>query len=111
MTFYVRHKRTNKYSAKKKALDGINFDSRKEARRYRELTLLSAAGELKDLKLQVPFVISVNGKKVCTYMADFTYTDKAGKFVVEDAKGFKTPIYRLKKKLVEACHSVEIKEV
>lgn len=111
MTFYVRHKRTNKYAAKKKELDGIKFDSRKEARRYRELTLLAAAGELKDLKLQVPFDLIVNGQKICAYRADFTYTDKAGQFVVEDAKGFKTPEYRLKKKLVKACHGVEIREV
>jgi len=92
-------------------VDGIKFDSRKEARRYRELTLLAAAGELRDLKLQVPFDIVVNGKKVCSYRADFTYTDKAGQFVVEDAKGFKTPEYRLKKKLLDACLGIEIREV
>lgn len=111
MTYYVRHKRKNKFGAKKNELDGIKFDSRKEARRYRELTLLAATGELTGLKLQVPFEIIVNGQKVCTYRADFTYTDKSGQFVVEDAKGYKTPEYRLKKKLVNACHGIEIKEV
>lgn len=109
MTYSI--KRKNKFGAKKNELDGIKFDSRKEARRYRELTLLSAAGELTGLKLQVPFEIIVNGQKVCTYRADFTYTGKDGQFVVEDAKGFKTPEYRLKKKLVKACHGIEIREV
>ena len=109
MTYQIRRK--GKYGNRKSERDGIKFDSGKEAKRYRDLKLLAAAGEIRDLQLQVPFELTVNGQKICKYVADFTYRDAKGERVVEDAKGFKTPIYRLKKKLVKACHGVEIKEV
>jgi hypothetical protein len=64
---------------------------------------MEQAGEIKNLILQPSYPIVIAGKKICTYRADFSYFD-GSKFVVEDVKSrpTKTPIYRLKKKLVEA---------
>lgn len=104
----------NKYGAVRTTVGGIAFASRKEARRYSELRLLERAGEISGLELQPRFPIVVNGVKVCTYVADFRYLDKkTDKFITEDVKSeaTKTPIYRLKKKLVEALFSVVIIEV
>ena len=66
-------------------------------------------GMATNLKLQPKFVCMVNDKKICTYRADFKYLEN-GKLVVEDTKGFRTPVYRLKKKLVEALFNIEIVE-
>ena len=64
------------------------------------------------IKLQVPFCLYVNSIKICTYKADFVYCDKKDKQIVEDVKGFKTPVYRLKKKLFEALfHPLKITEI
>ena len=101
-----------KYLSKKTVVDNIKFDSKKEAGRYSELKLLEKAGEVKDLKLQVPFCLYVNNFKICTYKADFVYINKEDKQIVEDVKGFKTPVYRLKKKLFEALfHPLKITEI
>ena len=99
------HKR-GKYGNKREN----GFDSRREARRHEELRLLEKAKDIADLKKQTPFRIEINGELVCTYKADFTYL-KAGVLVVEDAKGCKTPVYRLKKKLMKAVHGIDIIEV
>ena len=106
-----RTKTRSKYGNKKTVVDGITFDSKKEAARYQELKLMEKAGVIIDLQLQPPFPIAINGEKICTYKADFAYKVKAGGEVVEDVKGVRTPIYNLKKKLVKACHGVEITEV
>lgn len=101
----------NKYRAIKTEVDGITFDSKREAARYMELVLLERAGEISRLELQPKYDCVVNGKKICTYKADFRYFDANGS-VVEDVKGMKTPVYRLKKKLVEALYpGVTIQEV
>jgi len=101
----------NKYRAVKTEVDGIVFDSKREAARYMELMLLQRAGEISHLELQPVYECVVNGKKICTYRADFRYFTKLGN-IVEDVKGVKTPIYRLKKKLVEALYAgVTILEV
>lgn len=101
-----------KYGNKKTEVDGILFDSKKEAKRYQELRLLEKQGIILELQLQPKFPIVVNGKKICTYIADFDYcvahTDDR---IVEDVKGIKTPIYNLKKKLVKAVHGIDITEV
>lgn len=95
----------NKYNAKKTELDGIVFDSRKEANRYAELKLLERAGHIEDLTLQPKFELqesfSVNGKKhrAITYSADFQYVEH-GKTVVEDTKGFVTEVFKIKQKLL-----------
>lgn len=101
----------SKYRAVKTEVDGITFDSKREAARYMELVLLERAGEISRLELQPKYDCVVNGHKICTYKADFRYFNANGS-VVEDVKGMKTPVYRLKKKLVEALYpGVKIQEV
>lgn len=102
-------KRRSKFGAKKTVVDGIKFDSMAEAARYGALKIIQAAGLISDLKLQVRYDITVNGCKICKYVADFVYFEN-GKQVVEDVKGMKTPVYNLKKKLMLACHGITIKE-
>lgn len=101
----------SKYHAVKTEVDGYIFASRAEARHYSELKLLYNAGEIFSLELQPKFPIVVNKQKICTYIADFQYHDKDGDVVVVDVKGVKTPVYKLKKKLVEALYGFEIQEV
>lgn len=101
--------RKAKYGNKKVVIDGIKFDSKREAQRYGALQLMLKAGLISNLRLQVPYQITVNGKKVCRYVADFVYSEN-GKEVVEDVKGMKTPVYNLKKKLMEAVFGVVIFE-
>lgn len=108
---------TSKYRAKPTVVDGIRFHSQKEARRYQALRMLLRAGEIQDLRLQPEFPlcpwmsdhsdIRVIGK----YRGDFAYETRAGEVVVEDVKGFKTPLYRWKKKHVEAQYGITIREV
>jgi hypothetical protein len=99
----------NKFNAVKTEIDGITFHSKKEAARYRDLKLMQYAGEITDLQLQVPFVVEINSENIFTWYADFVYNDD-GEPVIEDCKGFKTDIYRLKKKAVEAYFDIEITE-
>ena len=107
----------SKYRNKKTVVDGITFDSKKEAGRYIELQMLLRAGEISDLQLQVPFelmpTIKLNGEtyRSIKYVADFVYRDKAGNTVVEDAKGMRTDVYKMKKKLMAYIHRINIKEV
>lgn len=96
----------SKYKAKKTLVDGIVFDSKKEAARYQELKLLEKAGVIKDLSLQPNFLLQdkfkYQGKthRKIEYIADFQYyIIKDKKWVIEDVKGFKTDVYKLKKKL------------
>jgi len=105
-------KRASKYAAIPTVVDGIRFASKREAKRYSELLLLLRAGNIVELELQPKFPCVVNGEKVCDYIADFAYLGPDGVRVVEDAKGVKTPVYRLKKKLVESLYpNVKIVEV
>ena len=105
-------KRKNKYGAKKTFVDGVAFDSKAEARRYGELKLLLHGGLIADLELQPKFPIHVNGKKIGFYKADFQYREVTDDHItIEDVKGHKTPVYKLKKKLVEAIYGIEIVEV
>lgn len=98
--------RKSKYRAVKTTIDGITFDSKKEAARYKELKLLEKAGEIKDLGLQPRFTLQESFKhegktqRSITYIADFIYWDeKAKATVVEDVKGHKTQVYGIKKKM------------
>ena len=107
----------SKYHAKKTTVDGITFDSAREAKRWQELKLLERAGAIRDLRRQVRYELipafDVDGKhyRPATYIADFVYTDaKTGKEIVEDVKGVRTPIYRLKAKLFAAKYGVSILE-
>ena len=100
----------SKYGAIKTEVDGFVFASKREAHRYSELKLAERNGDISNLELQPKFPLIVNGKKVATYIADFRYKER-GEVVIEDAKGFRTAIYRLKKKIVEAQYGIEIVEV
>lgn len=103
---------THKYSAKPVTdpATGKYFASTKEYKRYRELLILQEAGKITDLELQPAYRLVVGGIFVCTYRADFRYRDEDGKRVVEDTKGFKTEVYKLKKKLMYAIHRVRVVE-
>lgn len=127
--------RKNKYRNKTVVVDGISFDSKKEARRYQELSLLEKAGAIRDLQMQVKFVLIpaqyeftneryTKGKKKgclkqgkllereCAYIADFVYTDiENARKVVEDTKGVRTKDYIIKRKLMLYIHGIQIKEV
>ncbi len=88
------------------------FDSKHEAKRYQELRLLEQAGEITNLRLQVPFELipkSKHGMPI-RYIADFTYNDLNGQLIVEDAKGVKTPVYRLKRRMMAERYDIKIKE-
>lgn len=99
----------NKYNAKKTMIHGTWFDSKKEADRYLELKLLERAGEITNLELQPQYVFKLNGVKICTYRADFRYCED-GLSVVNDVKGYKTQIYKIKKKMMKAFYGIEILE-
>lgn len=107
----------SKYHAQKTVLDGIKFDSKKEANRYAELKLMERAGVIRDLKRQVRYELipafDVDGKhyRPTTYVADFVYTDaKSGKEIVEDVKGVRTDVYRLKSKMFAHKFGVSVLE-
>ena len=106
----------SKYGAKKVTVNGITFDSRKEAKRYTELDLLKRAGKISGLERQVKFELipsqRLDGKVVeraCHYVADFVYEENGAK-VVEDVKGFKTPEYIIKRKLLLKEYGIRVKE-
>ncbi len=101
----------NKYRNKRVVVDGISFDSKKEAARYKELRMLERAGIISGLQLQVPFELipKQNGERACTYKADFVY-EQNGKKVVEDTKGMKTDVYKIKRKLMLYRYGIKIKE-
>lgn len=107
----------SKYHSKKAVVDGAKFDSRKEARRYKELLLLERAGAIQGLERQVRFELipsqRYDGKVVerpVHYIADFTYTEN-GNLVVEDVKGMKTKDYIIKRKLLLYLCGIRIREV
>lgn len=118
-----------KYGNRKVSIDGQIFDSRKEAARWRELRLLSSAGEITDLQRQVKFILipaqrepetkgkrggTKQGKLIereCAYLADFVYKDRTGNTVVEDTKGMRTKDYIIKRKLMLYIHGIRIKEI
>lgn len=120
----------SKYRNTKTVIDGITFDSKKEARRWKELRLLEDAGEIKDLKRQVRYELiptqkepdtigsrggTIKGKVIerkVEYIADFVYVDtKTGETVVEDTKGIRTPDYKIKRKLMLWVHGIRIQEI
>ena len=95
-------------NVKRKMVNGIEFDSTREARRYQDLALMQTAGQIVNLRRQVPFEIRVNQVYICSWLADFTYTTADGCKIVEDSKGFKTEIFKLKCRLVEAQYGIRI---
>ena len=99
----------NKYNARKTQVNGHTFDSQREARRYRDLQLLERAGRLHSLRLQVPYPLEVAGEQIGKYVADFVYTENDEE-VIEDSKGYRTPLYRWKKKHLEKQYKITLKE-
>lgn len=124
--------RRNKYGAQKTLVDGIMFDSKREADRYRQLKLLLERGEISNLEMQVKYelvpaqyeVTERYGKrgqrlkdgrklleKPVTYIADFRYYDiPCDRWIVEDCKGMRDQKYRIKKKLMLWIHGIRIEE-
>lgn len=98
---YKKHK----YKAKSATIDGIRFQSTKEGARYQDLKLMEKAGHITNLELQPKFRLqdgfSYMGTRIrpIVYIADFRYKNSDGMMVVEDVKGFKTPEYKIKRKL------------
>lgn len=119
----------SKYHARKTIIDGIKFDSEREAARWYELRLLERAGAVSGLQRQVKFVLipaqrepdtigkrgGVKAGKLIerevAYIADFVYTDASGRTVVEDAKGVRTKEYTIKRKLMLWVHGIRVQEV
>ena len=118
----------SKYRNKKCVVDGIEFDSKKEARRYVVLKAREQAGEISDLRRQVEFVLIpahyepdtigkrggvIKGKVIerkCSYIADFVYMEN-GDLVVEDTKGIRTKDYVCKRKMLFHFYGLRIREV
>lgn len=129
----VESPRESKYGAKKTVVNGIMFDSAKEANRWGELRLLERAGEIKNLRRQVEYVLipekrepDTIGKrgdlkkgrviqKAVKYRADFVYESKDCKTIVEDVKGYKGggayAVFSIKKKLMREVFGLEIREI
>ena len=120
----------SKYGSRKTVVDGIAFDSKKEASRYRELLLLERAGKIGNLRRQVKYVLipaqyenpdsptrSGRGKcleRECSYVADFVYDvpmEPEPVEIVEDTKGFRTEAYKIKRKMMLFMHGIRIREV
>lgn len=127
--------KVSKYSSRKVEVDGIVFDSKKEAQRYSQLKALEASGAISDLQRQKKYILIPTqrewnnemykkgprkgefkkGKvleKECSYVADFVYIDnKNGELVVEDTKGFRTRDYIIKRKLMLYIRGIIVREV
>lgn len=108
----------NKYRAIKTIVDGIEFDSRKEAKRWQELKLLESTGKIAYLNRQVRYEVTHGIHHICEYVADFVYhsgEDNHWTIIVEDCKGYRKGAayanFRIKAKLMKACYGVEVTEV
>ena len=105
----------NKYHAQKTG----GYDSKKEYNRANQLKLMQRAGEISDLREQVPFELIPTqrdkaGKlleRSCRYIADFVYKDRQGNLIVEDTKGVRTTEYKIKRKLMLQVYGISIKEI
>lgn len=111
------NEKKSKYLNKRKLIDGILFASQKEANRYLQLKEWQDEDIISNLRTQVKFELQPKyrlGLKTVRgifYICDFCYNDRNGNQVVEDVKGFKTEIYKLKKKMFEYRYGIELKEV
>lgn len=101
----------NKYKNVPVIVDDIKFPSKREARYYGKLKILKASGHLINFRMQVKYDFIINGIKIGSYRADFVEEWPTIGIKVVDAKGVKTPVYELKKKLMFACFGIIIKEV
>lgn len=108
----------NKYKNKKCIYKGIKFDSKKEMAYYIKLKLLEEKGKIKDLELQKTYELQpsfkLNGRtyRKITYKADFSYVTTADdKLYIVDTKGFRTEVYKLKRKMLAYKYGIEIEEI
>lgn len=103
-----RMKKPHKYGARRVVVDGISFPSQREADRWIGLCMMGKAGAIKNLRRQVRYKLIME----TVYVSDFEYdVVETGEHVVEDSKGYRTPLYQRKKKLMKEQHGVEIREV
>lgn len=102
----------NKYGAQRTEVDGIKFDSKREAERYKVLKLARASGLIRDLELQKRYPLEVRGVKICTYVCDFRYIEDGAGLIVEDVKSpaTKTRLYKVKRALMKAIYGIEVRE-
>ena len=103
-----------KYGNKKTTIDGITFDSKKEAEHYQALKILKKLGEVKSFQMQVKYQLLPAFPKVqraMIYIADFVVFLPDGTIEVQDVKGRKTEVYKIKKKLMYYFHKIKIKEI
>lgn len=128
MAYYKKHPHRSKYGAKKINIDGEIFDSKREAKRYQTLKMMQDVGLISDLRRQVKYVLIPaqrepdtvgarggihRGKLIereVAYYADFTYKQN-GETVVEDVKGMRTEVYKVKRKLMLERYGIRIQEV
>lgn len=110
-------KQSNKYHSRKITVNGETFDSLKEYHRFVDLSLLEKQGKIEKLQRQVSYLLIpsqyIDGKcveRACKYKADFVYSEN-GNVVVEDAKGYRTKDYIIKRKLLLYMYGIKIKEV
>jgi Protein of unknown function (DUF1064) len=104
--------RRHKFNAMPTEVDGVRFDSKREARRWAELQLLERAGQIHHLERQVAYPLHAGAQQpIGAYVSDFSYVSAEGRLVVEDAKGIRTPLYRWKKKHLAAEYGIAIVEV
>lgn len=101
----------SKYKNVRIERDKIKFDSQRECSRYIDLKMMLRAGRISALKVHPWFDLIVNGVNVGAYEGDFSYVTKTGAKVVEDVKGVRTAVYRLKKRLMLAIHGIDVVEV
>lgn len=108
----AKPKRT-KYGATKTMVDGILFDSKREAAYYSELKIREKAGEVTGVEMQRPFaLLGSNGMLMATFKADFCFWDNtAGRFRCIDVKGFDTPVGKLKRKMMKGLLGIDVEIV
>lgn len=105
-----------KYGNIRTVINGVAFDSKREARRWQELQLLEKAGEIRHLERQMRFPLHAarSGEQIGCYVADHTYEERSSggwQMVVEDSKGVRTELYKWKRRHMKAEHGIEIREV
>lgn len=106
----------SKFNSKKVKVNGITFDSKKEAKRYTYLIEKQQNGEIHDLNVHVKFELipKLDKERACNYYADFTYLNKNNELIVEDVKGSKrtiTDVYKIKRKLMLYKYGIKVKEI
>lgn len=104
-------RKPSKYKNKRTEYRGRWYDSKHEANRAAELDVLLKAGAIQKWEPQPRFPFEYNGVKIGTYVADFRITHLDGTVIIEDAKGFKTDVYKLKKKLLKAFYNIDVVEI